>query len=124
MRGWRSPLPVRSSASPNEDVVVETARAGDDPDLSLWVERLKDRDSHKRMHAATILAALGPRARAALPMLIEALKDPAPEVRRMAAVGLGEIGTEARVAVPALIQALQDEDECVRRRAIVALGDM
>src|SRR5262245_45264358 len=81
--------PSGVSAPPSEELVVATVRSGDDPDLHRWIERLKERDGPKRLHAVAVLASLGPRARGALPALIETLKDPAPQVRSLAAVALG-----------------------------------
>src|SRR6185437_16474276 len=95
-RNWRSLVHCsrRFSVLAREEVVVAAVGSGDDSVLALWIERLKERERHKRMYAVTMLASFGPRARGALPALIETLKDPYPEVRCLAAVALGEIGVE------------------------------
>src|SRR5207249_1770199 len=92
--------------------------------LRQWIDRLKDKDTGKRVHAASVLASLASRASSAIPALIEALRDGAAEVRRMAALALGEVGPEARAAIPALIGLLQDKSDGVRRRAVMALTDL
>src|SRR4051812_4830610 len=117
--------PRRPRRPRNEGPALATVSTGkNEPNLQFWVERLRDRDASKRLHAVTVLGSLGPRARAALPALLEALPDPSLEVRRLAAVALGEVGPEGCLAVPALIQALQDEDETVRRRVVAALYEL
>ena len=40
---------------------------GEEPLLHHWIERLKERDTGKRIHAATVLGSLGPRAKDAVP---------------------------------------------------------
>ena len=95
-----------------------------EPNLTQWIERLRDFEPAKRLHAATVLGSLGPRAKNAVPALMDALRDRIPEVRRMAAAALSEIGGEARMAIPALMQSVKDPDENVRRRCIIALGGM
>ena len=75
--------------------------------LSQWIAELKDTDSEVRFNAATVLSAIGPDAKPAVPALIEALKVNG--IRKTAAVALGVIGPEAKPAVPALIKGFQDE---------------
>lgn len=104
--------------------MAHDATGSREPNLQYWTERLGERDANKRLHAVTVLASYGPRARAAVPALIAVLRDRLPEIRRRATIALAEIGPEARQAVPALIQVLQDEEEAVRCRAVMALGDL
>jgi HEAT repeat protein len=88
------------------------------------VARLTHTDKHVRLEAAGALAALGKRAKPAVPALIEALGDAEAPVRKMAALALGDVGRRARQAVPALIRVLKDGDENVCRRAAIALGEI
>jgi HEAT repeat protein len=92
--------------------------------LRIWVERLKHDDPNRRLHAAMVLGAVGPRARSAVPELADLLVDRHAEIRKTAAVALGEIGPAAAPAVSALTRCVTDCDESVRRRAVTALGEV
>lgn len=70
------------------------------------------------------MAAIGPAAAAAVPVLHEALHDTDPEVRRFAAEALGKIGREARKAVPTLLELQRDSAPVVRDAATQALVDI
>src|SRR5438093_13759786 len=96
----------------NEDcALVATSTGKNEPNLTHWIERLRDVEPAKRLHAATVLGSLGAKAKNAVPALMDALTDDYPEVRRMAAAAIGEIGAEARMAIPTLIQSLKDRDD-------------
>jgi HEAT repeat protein len=87
-----------------------------------WLEDLKDRRLIvARCSAARALAAMGPKAKEAVPALVQALSDPEPLVRDAAAAALGSIGAAATEAVPALIEALEDWNGFVRQAAAKAL---
>jgi len=86
------------------------------------VVALKENKRQVRPWAASILARIGPDARAAIPALVEALRDGRKEVRWGAAHALGGIDPAARAATPALREALKDQDRDVRAAAASALG--
>ena len=67
------------------------------------------------VYAASALGELGPKARAAAPLLLAALKNP--EVRGVAARVLGEIGANSPEAVTVLIDLLKNDPEREGRRS-------
>ena len=75
-----------------------------------------------RAEAATIIARIGPPAKAAVPALIEALGDENPKTRSEVLFALAAIGPDAAAAVPAITAALNDPDMNVRYGACYALG--
>jgi HEAT repeat protein len=73
------------------------------------------------VYAASVLADLGPKAKAAAPQLLAALKNP--EIRSTAAYTLGQIGVNSSEAVAALIDQLKNAPHTeARRSAAGALG--
>lgn len=103
-----------------------TCRAQDSPvyegkPLAHWIKVLRDPNSKGWGHARQVLEGLGPRDRAAAPLLLRALgeEDPPKPVRD----GLLGIGS---AAVPALVEALKDRDAAVRAAAadvLLRLGE-
>jgi HEAT repeat protein len=77
-----------------------------------------------RVAAAEALAALGPSAADAVPLLASVLTadDSDVGVRRAAVAALDALGIEARPAIPALKKAVKDRDKFVRCLAMHALG--
>ena len=71
--------------------------------------------------APTPVAAIGPEAKAAVPVLIESLSSEEREVRGTACYALGKIGPAAAEAVPALQDRLQKVDDAGRTAVIWAL---
>jgi HEAT repeat protein len=94
------------------------ARSGPE-NMPVLVDGLKDSDARVRQGAATLLARLGPAAKAAVPELLDALQDPAPGVQQAAADAITQIGPEA---VPALLGALTAPKASARESAAWALG--
>jgi HEAT repeat protein len=85
-------------------------------------ETLKDGDPILRRDAATVLGALGPDAKEAVPDLVGLLKDREAEVRAAGAGAVGAIGKGAAEALPLLLDLLQDQrDFATQRQAFVAL---
>src|SRR5439155_27109601 len=83
---------------------------------------LKSKDENLRGHAATVLAAIGPPAKAAVPALAETLREKKTStVPSNASRALGKIGAPA---VPKLIEALKDKQAHVRELAASALKDI
>ena len=87
--------------------------------LAEWGAVAKEKDSRKRIEAASILKVIGPEA---VPALAGLLKDKEASVRAAAALGLRLMGTEAEAAIPALTGSLRDKDEEVRSTAASALA--
>jgi HEAT repeat protein len=83
------------------------------PALEAMVAGLSDEDPGYRSNAAMAIAALGPRAKGAVPALEKMLGDEAavPESRYTAAYALGSIGPEAVAAEPLLRKLAESEDE-------------
>jgi HEAT repeat protein len=73
--------------------------------------RLRDQDVLVRQVAVEAMAALGPKAKGALPELVTALKDRDLGVRKGALQALLYMGADAAPAVPELVQMLQDDSE-------------
>jgi HEAT repeat protein len=90
-------------------------------DFTNWIENLHDPDQVVRIHAATMLGAMGAAAVAAVPALIDMLQDGDNHDRKLAALTLGEIGPVAQDAIPALFAAVDDEEEGVAEMAEAAL---
>jgi HEAT repeat protein len=70
---------------------------------------------------AQVLAAIGPGAREAIPLLIEILRKAPSDERGWAAWTLGNIGPQTREVMPALLRALKREHPDVRQAAAAAL---
>ena len=75
-----------------------------------------------RARAATLIAYLGPKAKAAVPALSAALSDQDPEVRRELLFALAAIGPDSAPAFAALQKALDDSEPRNRAIAAYALG--
>jgi HEAT repeat protein len=95
-----------------------------DKGLREWIKQLQSKDIYKRGEALRALAALGPRARAAVPALRKALTDEDPFVCFHAGVALGEIGPNARSAIPALMANFRHKNMWVHGGAAIALGQL
>jgi HEAT repeat protein len=93
--------------------------------IDFLIENLKASDQVVRLHAATVLGAMGEDARPAVPALIAILRD-ARNIhdRKLAALTLGEIGPAAAAALPALFAAVDDEDEGLAEMAEWALEEV
>ncbi|HJU90983.1 MAG TPA: HEAT repeat domain-containing protein [Gemmatimonadaceae bacterium] len=78
--------------------------------LSEWVRQLDDRSPSARIHAAYVIAELGPAAAQAVPALRLKLGDADPVMRYAAVWALSEIGTAARVALPELAAHAEDDE--------------
>jgi HEAT repeat protein len=89
------------------------------------IKKLEDADATARREAVVALAALGPKAEAAVPALLKALTDSDEEVRPGAIRALGRIGpAAAKAALPALTGLLADRDPDYRQAAILSLADL
>src|SRR5262249_54765478 len=111
------PTDVPPNAGSEGPVLSRVIKKKSELNLRVWVERLKHHDPNRRLYAAMVLGAVGPRARSAVPELADLLVDRHAEIRKTAAVALGEIGPAAAPAVSALTRCVTDCDESVRRRA-------
>ena len=109
MRASYDELPLNAAAfpEPSEQELAGQAlgRIGK-PAVPQLVNALRHRDPSVRRQAASVLAKIGPDARAAAPMLTAALDDEDLAVRKAASRALGEIGPAAEGAVPALMRTL------------------
>ena len=77
--------------------------------LAAWVHQLDERIPSARIHAAYVIAEIGPAAAPAVPALRRALDDADPVMRYAAAWALSEIGTAARAAFPELAAHAEDD---------------
>jgi HEAT repeat protein len=93
----------------------------DQVSVSALVKSVKSDDDLERERALEGLAAIGPAAKAATPVLLEALQGRDGSVVAGAARALGNIGPDAKRAVPLLIRALTDGRPFVPERAEEAL---
>lgn len=107
------PGPARGAGAPAEPPGAPPAATP----LSLWAERLKDRDKGVRYSAVHQLGGMADEA--VDPLLASALDDESPPVRAHAAKMLGK--RSAQRAVPPLIERLDDPDAYVRYCAHEAL---
>lgn len=105
-------------ADPSQRETFPVARSGRE-NMPALVDGLKDSDARVRQGTATLLARLGPAAKAAVPELLDALQDPSPGVQQAAADAITQIGPEA---VPALVAALTVPKASDRESAAWALG--
>lgn len=89
------------------------------------IEEYKERRKSKGNYAHIVNAfgELGPRAKAAAPVLAEnGLLDPNPVLRESAAVALGKIGSNDKAVLSGLVEAAkEDESTKVREKAMAAL---
>jgi HEAT repeat protein len=70
------------------------------------------------------LSRIGPKGKAAAPLVAELLKNENDEVRTWASVVHGQMGPDAVAAVPALIAALKDGNDQTREGAAEVLGQI
>ena len=105
-------------ADSSQGETFPVARSGRE-NMPTLVDGLKDSDARVRQGTATLLARLGPAAKAAVPELLDALQDPSPGVQQAAADAIKQIGSEA---VPALLGALTVPKASARESAAWALG--
>jgi len=93
--------------------------------LSEWVTQASHYIPELRREAIRAIAALGPAASSALPVLVRAARDESEDVRFWAVTAIGGLGPEARSAAPALLTVMADDVRRVQeaaRRALEALG--
>jgi len=88
------------------------------------VSALKAKTYALRSAATGQLAAMGPQASGAIPVLVEMLGDADPGTREAAARTLGALGPSVTEEVPALLAAINDSDESARYAVITALGEI
>src|SRR5262249_17312174 len=77
-----------------------------------------------RSDIVQVLQELGPKGKAAIPLLLPMLTDKADDEKIYACNALQAIGPEGKEAVPALIPFLNDSSEGVQGAAAAALGKM
>ena len=100
-----------------------TTRA-DETSAEKLAQTLRSADGSAQLKACEALAAMGPKAKAALPALVEALKSDKADLQWRAALAIGAIGSGADDAVPALTKALASDNPKVRAYAAHALGEI
>lgn len=105
-------------ADPSQGDTFASARSGRE-NMPVLLNGLKDSDARVRQGTATLLARVGPAAKAAVPELLDALQDPSPGVQQAAADAITQIGPEA---VPALLGFLTAPKASTRESAAWALG--
>jgi HEAT repeat protein len=106
--------------------VAQGARSAPQPfsrgkPLAEWVQQAGHYIPELRREAIKSIAALGPAARDALPVLTRATRDESEEVRFWAVTAIGRIGPGAREAAPALLTVLSDDVRPVQQAARSAL---
>ena len=106
------------------DLALAPADVSLDAALQALRGTLTDPSFEVRVATFHALGAMGPRARAAVPVLLTALEDAAVAVRALAAEALGRIGTEARAALPLLRRIAADEtqEDHARESALAAIA--
>jgi HEAT repeat protein len=90
-------------------------------DMSAVIKALSDNDKTAEIKATDEVIDIGPKAKAATPVLMHLLDSDDADVRWHAARALAEIGPGAKAAVPVLLKALKDENPMVRGYAADAL---
>jgi HEAT repeat protein len=90
-------------------------------DVAQAIEDLDSGDTARRISGIEALAALGPRARHAVPALAAAIRDSNSRIWRAGVNALAAIGV---AGIPTLTAALNDSREPVRRRVVGALGQL
>lgn len=88
------------------------------------MDALESGDASLRRAIESILWAVGPDAKSAVPRLVVALDRPDPALRDAALRLLRRIGPDAREAMPRLVSLLSDPDARVRELAVAALGSI
>lgn len=86
------------------------------------MEALEDKDKSVVNGAIQGLAAVGPKAKEAIPKFIKLLEHSDPTVRYSAAEYIKDLGSDSKKAIPELVKALSDQDWRVRRAAVQTLG--
>lgn len=95
-----------------------------EPTIDQLIKNLQAPDQVVRLHAATLLGALGDDAEPAVPALVSLLQADNVHDRKLAALTLGEIGPAAEDALPALFTAADDKDDGVAEMALWALEEI
>ncbi len=104
-------------------VLVSTAATrADDQSAEQLAQKLRSADVRAQIKACEDLAAMGAKAKAALPALIEAAAGSNVELQWRSALAIGAMGSVAGDAVPALTKALASDNAKVRAYAAHALG--
>ncbi len=80
------------------------------PLVAVLVEAAKHEDDNTRALAFHTLAAMGGKAKAALPAIKKGLKDKVFGVRLQAVLAAGAVGPAAKTVVPELVNIMQDDD--------------
>jgi len=83
----------------------------------------RNNSDETRIFTACSLGAIGPAAKAAVPILLSGLMATNPAVRFNAVLALGKIHSDAEMVLPYLTNALSDTNRSVRAFAFEALGD-
>jgi HEAT repeat protein len=94
--------------------------------VSTLMAAVADQNAEVRGAVISVLGAIGPMAKPAVPQITAALKDPNKFVRTMAAVALWWIDRQTNVTVPILIEGLEDKgmDLEDRKGCAWVLGEM
>jgi HEAT repeat protein len=104
-------------------VMEVLVKRGDPRGVEITLSLLKHRMPELKHQAGDALTALGPNAKAAVPVLTKALADPDGDVRNHAVLSLGLIGSAARSALAAVAALLQDKDWSIRASAADTLKE-
>lgn len=106
-------IPVLISAMKEDEsnqvrVRAQSALGGFEEVVPKMIDLLKEKGStNGRQGAIAVLGHLGPKARAAVPLLIESLKDKDVDTRMRLVSALGKIGPDAKAALPTLLDVFQ-----------------
>jgi HEAT repeat protein len=84
---------------------------------------LADAENEVRWRSADALGEIGPKARAAVPILLQTMRVANESLAASSAVALGRIRADASDVVPALTAALQHREWRAREGAVQALGE-
>ncbi len=115
-----APRPLPGQGARSVDSPVSRGKS-----LADWMLQAEHYIPELRREALRAIAALGPGARDALPVLTRATRDEQEDVRFWAVEALRKLGPQARPAVPALLVVLTDDTRRVQlaaRSALEAVG--
>jgi HEAT repeats len=125
--------PFERPSSPTDQPIIIRFSEGFPPEgwpepepeaVPVLTDLLQDKDDQVCFLVCNTLARIGPRAKAAAPVLGKMLKAEGIYCRRNAANTLANIGPEAGAALPDLIDALKDEDPWVNYYSATTLGEI
>jgi HEAT repeat protein len=106
------------------DAESEWVVSGSEESIPLLIRYLRGQHVVSQRMALREFAAMGPKARPAVPAILAVLNDPKSQLRVWAAATLIHIGVETDAAVHTLMTELQGKDAAARAGAAWTIGDL